>query len=94
MTGRLSHRRDRSLATMLMRIAAAVAVIGLVVTSSACGFHPQHKNEAPPSDDLSIRGGGVNLNLGGESHQVMVRDLLVISRHHGGGFLSGPSPIR
>lgn len=88
MTGRLSHRRGRSPRTMLMRTAAAVAAVGLVASSSACGFRPQQKSEAPRSHDLSIRGGGVNLNMGTASHKVMVRDLLVISRKNGSGFLS------
>jgi hypothetical protein len=61
----------------------------VLVGASGCGFNPTQKDAPPPTVQTEVRGAGVNMNVGSGSQELFVRNLLVISRAHGSGFLSG-----
>lgn len=75
--------------TLLTRISAAAAAIGLVAGSAACGYDPAKKSEPPPGQDTAIQATGVNFNVGNGSDVTMIRNLMIVSGQQGRGFLSG-----
>lgn len=74
---------------MLNRTAVGITTIGVLIGASACGVHPTKKDAPPPSVQTEVRGVGINVNIGSGSQELFVRNLVIISRAHGHGFLSG-----
>ena len=93
-SGRIAARRARRSGAgvagrvgVAPRVGVALASVGLLFGLSACGFNAQTLQPYTPSD-------GVNVDIGLDQNEnptaatVKVRNLMVISKAHGSGFLS------